>query len=67
MKSRKHEILGNRCLGCPTLESNSLKVFERLAVCSRRIFSSLCPLWTDLEHKRRRVKKSPSAPGAAWN
>ena len=32
-------------------------MFERLAVCSRRIFSSLCPLWTDLEHKRRRVKK----------
>ena len=56
---RKHKILGNT--GIWVAPHQTLTTWRCLkswkSVCSRRIFSSLCPLWTDLEHKKRRVKK----------
>lgn len=48
-------------LGLPALESNSPKVFEKLAVCPRRIFSSLCSLDWSLAQEESQEK-----PGAAW-
>ena len=56
---RKHKILGNT--GIWVAPHQTLTAWRCLksckSVCPRRIFSSLCPLWTDLEHKKRRVKK----------